>query len=273
LPVTVATLRIAGAPALHYEDQGSGPPLLLLHGWSRSSADFAALAARLSTRHRMLRLDLRGHGGSAPGPFTLTDLAGDVAALAETLDLRDALLVGWSLGGQVALAALPLLGARVGRLALVGATPRFTEGDGWPHGLPARLVAGLAARLQRQPERTLARFLDDCFAPGELDPATLAALAAPGGATPAGPELACALAGLDLLASTDLRAALPAVTRPVLLLHGEADVIVPVSAARTAAALLPAARLVTFPATGHAPFLSREAEVADLLEGFARGIA
>jgi pimeloyl-[acyl-carrier protein] methyl ester esterase len=272
LPATVATLRIDGAPALSYRDQGSGPALLLLHGWSRASSDLDRLAARLASRHRVVRLDLRGHGGSAPGPFTLANLAGDVAALAGTLDLRDALLVGWSLGGQVALAALPRLGARVVRLALVGATPRFTEGDGWPHGLPARAVAGLAARLQRQPERTLARFLDDCFAPGELSAEARADLAAPGGAATAGPDLACALAGLDLLAGTDLRAALPGVTQPALLLHGEADGIVPVGAARAAAALLPTARLVTFPATGHAPFLSREAEVAALLEGFARGV-
>lgn len=270
----MATLRTDNAPALHYEDQGSGPPLLLLHGWSRSGADFAALAARLSPSHRVVRLDLRGHGASAPGPFTLPDLAGDLAALAETLDLGGALLVGWSLGAQVALAALPRLGDRVRRLALVGATPRFTEGDGWPHGLPARAVAALAARLERQPARTVARFLDDCFAPGELDPAARAALAAAGepGGLPS-PDLACALAGLDLLTGTDLRAALPAVTRPTLLLHGEADVIVPVGAARAMAALLPAARLVTFPATGHAPFLSRQAEVAGLLEGFAGAAA
>jgi pimeloyl-[acyl-carrier protein] methyl ester esterase len=239
----------------------------MLHGWSRSGADFAGLAARLSPRHRVVRLDLRGHGASDPGPFTLPALAGDVAGLAETLDLRGALLLGWSLGAQVALAALPRLGDRVGRLALVGATPRFTEGDGWPHGLPARAVAALAARLGRQPERTADRFLEDCFVPGELDPAARAAL--PG----LRPDLACALAGLDLLAGTDLRAALPAVTHPALLLHGEADAIVPVGAARTLAALLPAARLVTFPATGHAPFLSREAEVAGLLEGFAGAVA
>jgi pimeloyl-[acyl-carrier protein] methyl ester esterase len=273
LPATVATLHTDGAPALCYQDQGAGPPLLLLHGWSRSSADLGGLAARLAPGHRVLRLDLRGHGGSAPGRFTLADLAGDVAALAETLDLRGALLLGWSLGAQVALSALPRLGARVTRLALVGATPRFTEGDGWPHGLPARAVAGLAARLQRQPERTLARFFEDCFAPGELDPAALAALAAPGGVPAPVPDMGCALGGLDLLSGTDLRAALPAVTQPTLQLHGEADAIVPVGAARAMAALLPAARLVTFPATGHAPFLSREAEVAALLEGFARGAA
>lgn len=263
----MATLRSDSAPDLFYEDQGAGRPLLLLHGWSRSGGDFDLLAAALSARHRVVRLDLRGHGRSAPGRFTLTDLAGDVAALAEALDLRGALLLGWSLGGQVALTALPWLSGRVERLVLVGTTPRFTEGDGWPHGLPASAVAGMAARLQRQPGRTLARFVDDCFAPGELDLAARALLGSPD-AGPA-PDMACALAGLDILASADLRAALPAIRLPALLLSGEADAVCPVGAARATAALLPAARLVTFPAAGHAPFISRPAEVAALLESFA----
>ncbi len=259
--------RSDSAPDLSYEDQGIGPPVLLLHGWSRSGADFASLAERLTDRHRVVRLDLRGHGRSAPGRFTLADLAGDVAALAEALDLRAALLLGWSLGGQVALAALPGLGARVARLALVGATPHFTRSDEWPHGPPPRALEGMAALLRRRPAAVQDRFLDDCFAPGELDEAGRAALRSPASAPP--PDLACALAGLDLLAGTDLRAALPGVRLPVLLLHGEADAICPVGAAHALAALLPSARLVTFPAAGHAPFISRPAEVAALLEGFA----
>jgi pimeloyl-ACP methyl ester esterase len=255
-------------PALHHEAQGDGPPVLLLHGWSRSSADFAPLAARLSVRHRVIRPDLRGHGRSAPGRFTLDDLAWDVTALAAALDVREATLVGWSLGAQVALAAWPSLAGRVDRLVLIGATPRFTEGDDWPHGMPARAVEGLALRLRRQPERTLDRFFADCFAPDELDDAGRTRISALARA-PA-PELACALAGLGLLITTDLRTSLPALTPPTLLLHGDADAICPPGAARAMAALLPRARLELLVGAGHAPFLSREAEVASRIAAFAR---
>ena len=217
------------APAIHHQHDGEGPPLLLLHGWSRSGADFASLAARLAPHHRVIRPDLRGHGRSAPGRFTLDDLAGDLVALAEALDLRGVLVLGWSLGAQVALAAWPRLAGRVERLVLVGATPRFTEGPDWAHGLPARAVEGLALRLRRQPERTLARFLADCFTAGELDDAGRARVGALG-AAPA-PELGCALGGLALLAATDLRGGLPAVAAPTLLLHGDADAICPPGAA------------------------------------------
>jgi pimeloyl-[acyl-carrier protein] methyl ester esterase len=128
-------------------------------------------------------------------------------------------------------------------------------------------VEGLAARLRRQPARTLARFLEDCFAPGELDPAGRARVAAlaPGPA----PDLGCALDGLSVLATTDLRGALPAVTAPALVLHGEADAICPPGAARDLAGAMPAARLELLPGAGHAPFLSREAEVAGRIAAFA----
>jgi pimeloyl-[acyl-carrier protein] methyl ester esterase len=257
---------------LHVEVTGSGPAVLAVHGWSRSSADLAPLAARLPGR-RVLRPDLRGHGRSGPGPFTLAALAADLAALAEAEDLRGALLLGWSLGGQVALAALaahPSLRARISGLVLLGATPRFTEGDGWPHGQPARAVEGLALRVRRAPEKALARFAADCFAPDELDRAGRARLdALP--AAPA-PDLAAALAGLDVLLATDLRAALPSLDLPALVLHGEADAIVPPGAGRALAAALPRARLQLLPGLGHAPHLSRPDEVAGAVAAFAESL-
>jgi len=270
-PAVITPLERTDGPGLHVEASGAGPTLLALHGWSRSSADLAPLAERLGG-FRVLRPDLPGHGRSAPGPFTLAALAAGLAALAEAEELSRAVLLGWSLGAQVALAAVathPALAARLSGLVLLGATPRFTEGDGWPHGLPARAVEGLALRLRRAPRQALDRFLDDCFAPGELDEAGLARV---GALAAAPPDPAAALAGLALLASTDLRACLPAVTLPTLVLHGEADAICPVGAGRALAAALPQARLLTLPGLGHAPFLSRPDEVAGAVARFARGL-
>jgi pimeloyl-ACP methyl ester esterase len=254
---------------LHLEATGQGPPLLLVHGWSRSSADLAPLAARLAARHRVISLDLRGHGRSTPGEVSRETLAGDLVALVEALAPERPVLLGWSLGGQAALEAAPRLAGRLRGLVLVATTPRFTAGEGWTHGQPARAVEGLARLLARQPERTLARFLDDCFAPGELDEAARARVAGLG--TPP-PDPACARAGLDLLATTDLRAGLGAVATPALLLHGEADAICPIGAGRALAAALPRARLRAWPGCGHAPFLSRVDEVAEAVAGFAEAL-
>jgi pimeloyl-[acyl-carrier protein] methyl ester esterase len=250
---------------LHVEADGAGPALVMLHGWSRSSADLASLASRLAASHRVLRPDLRGHGRSTPGPFSLEALVDDLVALLDAHRLERAALLGWSLGGQVALAAAPRLRGRLSALVLIGATPRFTSGDGWPHGRPRRAVEGLALLVRRRAEQAMARFMDDCFAEGELDQAgrdRVAALATPL------PDLGCALAGLDVLMTTDLRTALADVDRPTLVIHGGSDAVVPPGAGRALAQAIPGARHVELPGVGHAPFLSREAELADLVGGF-----
>ena len=124
---------------------GSGPVLVAIHGWSLSGRWLLdALPTALLVGRRALAPDLRGHGRSPDGgSFTLDALAGDVVAALDARGVERAVMLGWSLGAQVALAAVPRLSGRVAGLALVSATARFTEGDDWPHGLP-RAHAGRA---------------------------------------------------------------------------------------------------------------------------------
>jgi pimeloyl-[acyl-carrier protein] methyl ester esterase len=257
---------------LHVEDTGRGPPILLLHGWAASSAILGPFAAALGAGRRVVRYDLRGHGDSAPALTAgLDDHAGDLGALVDGLALDGALLVGWSLGAQVILRALPAIARRIRAVALIGATPRFTARDGWADGLPARQVELLAQRFSRDPARTRARFLADLLTLAEreqLGPARLAAI-------DAGmrlPDSAAALAGLELLATADLRGELGAIGLPVLLVHGDADPICLPGAARAMAEAIPGARLVLLAGAGHAPFLTREAEVAAALLSFAESL-
>ena len=252
---------------LHHEDVGAGSPVVLLHGWSLSSAVFEPEASLLARHRRVIAPDLRGHGRSPAGPSSLADFARDVAALVDRLGLERAVLVGWSLGAQVALAALPLVRPRLAALVLVAGTPRFTQGEGWPHGLPAQAVEVLAHRVRRDPARAMARFFDGMFAEGELDDAARARLRALRAAIPL-PDPAAALSGLELLAREDLRGALAAVDLPVLLVHGERDPICPPAASRAMAAAIPGARLVLRAGAGHAPFLARPGALADAVLSF-----
>jgi pimeloyl-ACP methyl ester esterase len=258
---------------LHYEDAGRGAPVLLVHGWSSESGVFAGLASTLAPRRRVIAPDLRGHGRSTSSPsFSIADLAGDLSALAGALDLSRAVLVGWSLGAQVALEALPALGPRLAGLALVSGTPRFVADASWPHGQPARTVEALGLRVRRDPARTVARFFDDMFAPGELPEADRARVASVR-ASLAPPRPGALLAGLDALARGDQRPRLADVRVPLLVVHGEADPISPPGAARAVAAAVPGARGVIWPGAGHAPFLSREGPFRDLLGGFLEACA
>lgn len=263
--VTHSGVRLAHA------DRGAGPPLVLVHGWSLSSAAFGDLAARLPG-HRLVLPDLRGHGGSDPAPFGLDELAADLALLLERLDLRGAVLAGWSLGAQAALAALPRVRARLSGLVLIAGTPRFTATGGWTHGLPAQALEVLAHRVRRDPARAAARFFDGMFAPGELDAGARARAAALRAGVPV-PAAATALAGLQVLAATDLRAALGAIDLPVLVVHGSDDPVCPAGAGRALAAGIPGARLALLPGAGHAPHLSRPDAVAAALRAFAAAAA
>lgn len=247
---------------LHHEDVGAGAPVVLVHGWSLSSAVFEAEATLLARRRRVIAPDLRGHGRSAPGGFSLADLSQDLVALMARLDLERAVLVGWSLGAQVALAALPLVRPRLSALVLVSGTPRFTEGEGWPHGLPAQSVEVLAHRVRRDPARAAARFFDGMFADGELDGEARLRTRTMRAAIPV-PDVAAALAGLGVLAREDLRPALGGVDLPVLLVHGERDPICPAGASRAMAEAIAGARLALLAGAGHAPFLSRPGALAD----------
>lgn len=93
---------------LHYEDDGDrdAPPVLVLHGITQSTATWSWLVPHLVDRHRVVRLDFRGHGrsGRAPGAYTFPGYVADAAAVCEQVLGRPAVVVGHSLGGGTAAA-------------------------------------------------------------------------------------------------------------------------------------------------------------------------
>lgn len=262
--MSAAPLDPAALPAV-WREAGAGRPVVLVHGWAFSARAFDPLVAPLARAGRVLALDLRGHGDAPPAPpgHGIAGHARDLAALFAARGLEGALLVGWSMGAQVALEALPALSGRVAGLALLSATPCFAAREGWPHGTPAGSVQALAARVRHRPAAALRRFFDGMFAPDELPAAEREALAAAVLAAPFAPGTA--LEELDDLLVADQRPRLAGVRVPALLVHGERDPICLPAASAFAAEALPGARRWLLPGVGHAPQLSRPALVAELL--------
>ena len=267
---------IESAPgvSIHYQDAGEGPPLVFVHGWSMSGRVWR-FQSELADAFRLIIPDLRGHGESA-SPLTagydIDDLAGDLAALFEQLDLAQAVLLGWSLGAQVVLATFPAIRERLAALVLVGGTPRFTITEGYPFGLPVDEPRGMGLRLRRDFNRTMGEFFRAMFAEGELSREQenrIAREIVMGGRLPK-PDVAGRT--LETLAKADLRALLPGIDLPVLLVHGSGDTICPPAASRYMAEQLSRSELVIMEGAGHAPFLAQPAEFMDILKNFIYGI-
>lgn len=256
---------------IRWRELGQGPPLVLLHGWSMSHAVFAELADLLATDFHLLIPDLPGHGGSTPSiPCRLEVVAGALKGWLEQRALEPVSLLGWSLGGQVALQLAVIAPQLIERLLLVATTPRFCGGDDWTAGLPPAELRILRRGLQRRYLATLGEFFDRQFG-DELFEAERRREILQFAVRPVGPpEAEAALETLDLLGHEDLRSALASITQPALVIHGEQDPIIPWAAGRYLADHLPQARLVSLPGIGHAPFLSRPRETAKLVAEFCR---
>jgi pimeloyl-[acyl-carrier protein] methyl ester esterase len=232
---------------IYTQTSGSGPDLVLIHGWGLHSGIWNSLLPLLEIHFRVTCIDLPGHGRSRwNGEVALDDMVQAVLAVAPPR----AGWVGWSLGGLVALRAALLQPASVSALVLIASTPCFTRRPGWQSAMLPELLDTFAADLEQDYQRTLNRFL---------------ALQVRGAlhATEALKRLRATLhaGGPPQLAGLHLQC-------PALLLMGERDTLVPGAAGRATARLLPHAQLAVIDAAGHAPFLSAPDVVANSLQRF-----
>ena len=241
------------------------PILALLHGWGMNARVFDALATRLSDDFEVRALDLPGHGGRAAlAVNTLHSWADDLAQ-----QLPDnATLLGWSLGGQVAMRAALDHPHKIARLLLLASTPKVVATHDWQRGMAVADLQAFGAALLADPQATLLRFLSlqTRGMPGQK--ALLQRLRQVLLATPAADGEALA-AGLAILRDTDLRLDLTRLTQPTLVLHGALDTLTPPAAGAWLAETLPAAQHLELARAAHAPHLSHGEDVAAAIGRFA----
>jgi pimeloyl-[acyl-carrier protein] methyl ester esterase len=255
------------AASLHCEAAGRGSPVVLLHGWGLNLRVFDDLARELSRNHRVLRLDLPGHGHSA---FDETNAGFDAQLDAILTHVPEhSAVIGWSLGGQFALEVARRVNLR--GFALLSSTPRFVNGDDWVSGMKPLFLRAFAARLIEDWRGVLDEFLalQVRGARGATDALAEMKAALEGHGMPDPRALA---QGLALLRDNDLRPHAPLIATPALLISGQHDRVTPPSASAWLAQALPNARHVELARAGHAPFLSHAGETARLLQEFLTGL-
>ncbi|MFN2348175.1 MAG: pimeloyl-ACP methyl ester esterase BioH [Thioalkalivibrio sp.] len=241
------------------------PTFLCIHGWGLNGSVWQDLGAALAGHARVLAPDLPGHGALGDeAVFGGLDRAAD--RLAGDLD-GPVMVVGWSLGGLVALTLARRHPQKVKQVMLLASTPRFVRAPDWPHAMDPDVLATFARDLGADYQATLGRFL------------ALQLLDAPGRAEAlrrlkarclAAPPSAGALAeGLEILWDTDLREQLRVSDVPVRAVLGDLDRLVPAELARDLAALRPGMPVDILRGAGHAPLLTHGPQIARLLLGEA----
>ncbi len=225
-----------GAPIeIHNEDHGSGQPVILIHGFPLSGSSWERQERELlAAGYRVISYDRRGFGRSSQPTvgYDYDTFATDLSVLLEYLDLRDVILVGFSMGSGEVTRYLGRYGsARVRKAALLGAIPPFLlKRDDNPEGVDQQVFEGLKAAIVKDRYAALKTFLDDFYNVDKLAPERISEQA-----WQASFNVAAAASSHATYASvdswlTDFRDDLPAIDVPILVVHGTEDRILPIAA-------------------------------------------
>jgi non-heme chloroperoxidase len=267
----VPYLELDDGLPLYYEEHGSGPPLLLVPGWTITTRFWERQVTDLAHDHRVVTFDLRGAGnsGKTPDRHSLAAYADDVRQVLEQLELNDVTLVTWAMAASVAVHMLADGCDRVARFVWTDHSPRFFVTPEWKLGLYGDLTATafdqvLADLRHDRPAVTRSLLAETMFAT-PLSEDDLRWMTAELMKTPT--EVAVTM--LSAVAYTDLRPILQSLHLPVLVVNG-AKSAVPVDVGSWLARTLPNARSVVLPDAGHAPFWDDAAGFNTAIRAFVR---
>ncbi|HTS78300.1 MAG TPA: alpha/beta hydrolase [Bryobacteraceae bacterium] len=236
---------------LYYEDHGSGKPVVLIHGYPLSGTSWEKqTAALLAAGHRVITYDRRGFGRSSQpaAGYNYDTFAEDLHKLLRHLDLKDFALAGFSMGGGEVARYIGKYGSKgVSKVVFISSVPPFllkTQDN--PEGVDASVFEGIQKAITADRYAFFAQFFKDFYNADRLlgtrvsENAVQASWNVAAGASPVA-TLACVPTWHE-----DFRQDLSKVDVPALVIHGDSDRIVPISAAglRTAK-LVKNARLVT----------------------------
>lgn len=255
---------------LYVEDIGKGKPVIFIHGWPVNHKMFEYQFIKLPEQgFRCIGIDLRGFGRSdAPWEgYEYDRLADDIKEVIDLLELEDAVLLGFSLGGAVAIRYMARhQGYGISRLVLAGAAaPSFAQRTDFPHGVPPEQVENLMVGTHLDRPQMLKEFGNKFVAKGTS--ASFAewfhqlALAASAQGT-----LKAALS----LRDEDLRGDLPQIRVPTAIFHGEKDQICGFELAELMHQSIPNAMLVHFEESGHGMLFDEPGKFNEELLRFIR---
>jgi non-heme chloroperoxidase len=241
----------SGGIDLYYEDHGSGKPVVLIHGWPLSGASWEKqTAALLNAGYRVIAYDRRGFGRSSQPSvgYDYDTFAEDLHKLLTKLNLSDVALVGFSMGGGEVARYLGKYGSqRVSKAVFIASVPPFLlkTADN-PEGVDGSVFEGIKKAVAADRPAFLSAFLQNFYNVDVLGGKRISDQVVQANwnvAVAASPK-----ATLDCVPTwgTDFRNDLPRINVPTLVIHGDADRIVPIAASGSRTQkVVKGARLVT----------------------------
>ncbi len=264
---------------LYYEDHGTGQPIVLIHGypldghsWERQSRELIAAG------YRVITYDRRGFGQSSKvgTGYDYDTFAADLNTLLDTLDLREVILVGFSMGtGELARYVNRYGHERVAKLAfLASLEPFLVRRDDNPAGVPQEVFDGIADAARADRFAWFTKFYEDFYNLGETLGTRIsqqAVTASWNTATGSAPVAAYAVVSSWIEDFREDVAAVRASGKPALILHGTKDNILPIDATgRRFHEALPAADYVEIDGAPHGLLWTHADEVNEALLRFVR---
>lgn len=265
---------------LYYEDHGTGQPVVLIHGYPLDGHSWEKqTVALLDAGYRVVTYDRRGFGRStkATQGYDYDTFAADLDAVLTTLDLHDAVLVGFSMGtGEVGRYLGTRGTERVARAAfLASLEPFLLRTDETPDGVPQEVFDGIAAQARADRYAWFDAFFANFYNLDENLGSRISEAAVRGSWAVAARSAPWAAWSVVPTWHTDFRAdvaAIAATDLPVLILHGTGDRILPVEATgRAFAALLPDATYVEVEGAPHGLLWTHADDVTRALLDFVTG--
>lgn len=259
---------------LHYEDVGSGPPVVLIHGFPLSGRSWEKqIPVLLDAGYRCITYDRRGWGQSSQPSigYDYDTFAADLDALMRALDLRDTVLIGFSMGSGEVCHYLATYGSeRVSKAVIMGVLqPWLLQTDDNPDGLPQSLIDSFVDAIHADRLAYLTEFITSFYNLDENLGKRISeeAVRDSWNIGSAGGPIATAACPPTWL--TDFRDDLPKIDVPTLIVHGVEDRILPIDAtARRLPGLIAGSRLVEIPGAPHGMSWTHAAEVNRVLLEF-----
>jgi pimeloyl-[acyl-carrier protein] methyl ester esterase len=247
---------------------GWGEEIVLLHGWGMNSEVWQITAQHLAQAYHVHNVDLPGYGGSATiAPYTLPTLT---AVIAERFS-KPVHVIGWSLGGLIAMQWTLSQPENIKSLTLVASSPCFVQKEGWPFATPITQLQQFAAHLVVDYPGLIRRFLalqvkgsDKALQQCRMLEKNLIARGLP--------AKQVLLDGLAILVENDLRDQVRQITCPMLLQYGAKDLMTPLPVGEWLRATCLNAQLVVHPQAAHLPFLSHPTDFLNAQQRFLQSI-